>query len=121
MGFCNEIIPNCDVCWEVAIGDCLTSITLSLGLSPSTTYYLRLINKWDTEYDITGITNGSGDLPIDKTQLPNNLINEYAGDFELQIFGNSARTTLVMITQGLIQYDCVILTQALTGQNLLNS
>jgi len=117
MGVCDNPSVNCDVCFEVLIGDCLATITLSLGLTPSTLFFFRLIDKSGREYDFTATTDGSGNFAIDKTQLPDDLINQFAGDFELQIFSDSGRTVLVSIIQNGTLYNCTLLVQQLSGSN----
>ncbi len=117
MGVCDDPEVNCDVCFEVLIGDCLATITLSLGLTPSTLFFFRLIDKSGREYDFTATTDISGDFIIPKDQLPDDLITQFAGDFELQIFSDSGRTILVIVVQNSINYNCVLLVQQLSGQN----
>ena len=116
MAVCDNPVVNCDTCFEVLIGNCLATITLSLGLTPSTLFYFRLIDKSGRAYDFTATTDSSGDYTIDKTQLPDDLINQFAGDFEVQTYSDSGRTVLVTITQTYV-YNCVLLVQALSGQN----
>ncbi len=111
MVFCNDISPNCDTCFEVEYGNCNDVLTLSLGLTPSTNFFLNLIDKFDiiTQIDIT--TDVSGDFTITQTWT------KFFGDIELQIFSDSGRTILVTVTQNAIIYSCVLLVQELSGQN----
>lgn len=117
MTVCDNPEVNCDVCFEVLIGDCLATITLSLGLTPSALFFFRLLDKSGRKYDFTATTDVLGDFTIDKTQLPDDLINQFAGDFELQIFSDSGRTTLVIVVQNSTGYNCILLVQQLSGSN----
>ncbi len=119
MGTCFDPQVNCDTCFEVLIGDCLSDIDLSLGLSPSALFFFRLIDKFGATYDFTATTDVLGDFTVPKDQLPDDLINQFAGLFILEVYSDSGRTELVNIVQNSITYDCVILTQELSGSNQL--
>lgn len=119
MGTCFDPRVSCDTCFEVLIGDCLDDINLSLGLTPSTTFFFRLLDKWGAEYDFSQATDGSGDFTLDQSQLPDGLINQYAGEFWLETYSDSGRTVLVSIVQDFTAYACVLLTQELSGSNNL--
>lgn len=113
MGFCNKISPVCDVCFEVLYGKCNDVLTLSLGLPTNTTFFLNLIDKFDIVTPLTITTDGSGDFTITQTWT------EFFGDIEVQIFSDTGRTELVDFLQNSNAYNCVILTQELSGQNNL--
>lgn len=111
MGFCNDITPTCDVCFEVLYGKCNDVLTLSLGLAPSTTFFLNLTDKFDIVTPLTVTTDISGDFTITQTWT------EFFGDVEVEIFSDAGRTIIVPITQNLIEYLCIILTRELSGSN----
>jgi len=113
MGFCNDITPACDVCFEVLYGKCNDVLTLSLGLTPSTTFFLNLTDKFDIVTPLTVTTDGSGDFTI--TQI----WTEFFGDVEVEIFSDAGRTLLVTVVQNGALYNCVILVRELSGQNLI--
>ena len=119
MGTCFDPQVNCDTCFEVLIGDCLDDINLSLGLTPSTLFFFRLIDKFGATYNFSQTTDGSGDFTLDRSQLPDGLINQFAGEFQLQIFSDSGRTELVNVVQNSITYNCVLLVQELSNSNSL--
>lgn len=111
MGFCNDITPTCDVCFEVLYGECNDVLTISLGLTPSTTFYLNLTDKFDIVTPLTVTTDGSGDFTITQTWV------EFFGDVEVEVFSDSGRTSIVTFVQNPNVYNCVILTQELSGSN----
>jgi len=111
MGFCNNITPQCDVCFEVLYGECNDVLTISLGLTPSTTFFLNLTDKFDIVTPLTITTDGSGDFTITQTWV------EFFGDVEVEIFTDSDRTISLVFVQNTIVYHCVILTQQLSGSN----
>lgn len=103
MGFCNDITPTCDVCYEVASGACNDVITLSLGLTPATTYYIDLIDKFDIVTPLTIITDGAGDFTVTQTW------SEFYGAVEVEIYLDALRTVRVSFTLIGISYNCIIL------------
>lgn len=103
MGFCNDIIPTCDTCFTVVYGVCNDVLTLSLDLTPATTFYLDLIDKFDIITQLTVITDGNGDFTITQTWT------QFAGAMELQIFLDEARTNQVNFSQGGVTFDCVVM------------
>lgn len=111
MGFCNNIDPNCDVCFEVLYGKCNDVLTLSLGLTPSTEFFLNLTDKFDIVTQLTVTTDISGDFTITQTWT------EFFGDIEVEIYSDSDRTILVSIEQDFTAYACVLLTAELSGSN----
>lgn len=114
MGFCNDITPNCDTCYDAIYGECNDVITLSLGLTPLTTYYLDLIDKFDIVTPLTVITDGAGDFTITQTWT------QFFGAIELQIYSDSARTVLVSFIIGGTSYNCVILGNPSICNNILD-
>lgn len=102
MGFCNDITPTCDVCFEATYGKCNDVFTLSLGLMPLTTYYLKLIDKYDIVTELVVITDAIGAFDITQTWT------EFFGDVEIQIFSDSGRINLVTFTQNSIEFNCII-------------
>ena len=111
MGFCNDITPTCDVCFEVLYGECNDVLTISLGLTPSTTFFLNLTDKFDIVTPLTVTTDGSGDFTITQTWT------EFFGVVELEIFSDSGRTLIATFVQDSTVYNCVLLVQELSGSN----
>lgn len=103
MGFCNDITPGCDVCYEAIYGECNDVITLSLGLAATTTFYLNLIDKFDIVTQLTVITDASGDFTITQTWA------EFFGTIEIEIYAEPARVTRVIFTVGSTTFDCITL------------
>lgn len=105
MGFCNDITPECVTCFEVSDGNCNDSLSLSLGLTGLTTYYLNLTDKFDiiTPLDVT--TDALGDFIITQTWT------EFFGAIEVEIYTNATRIAadkVSFIISG-TSYDCLIL------------
>ena len=103
MGFCNDITPNCDTCFEFSYGECNDVLTLSLGLTALTIYYLNLIDKFDIVTQLTVTTDGAGDFTITQTWT------EFFGAIEVNIFLDANRTIPVSFIVNSISYNCLIL------------
>lgn len=102
MGFCNDITSSCDVCFEITYGKCNDVFTLSLGLTPLTTFFLKLIDKFDIVTLIEVTSEANGDLNITQTWT------EFFGAVEIQIFSDPARTTIVEFTESGVTYNCIV-------------
>lgn len=111
MTICSEnITQNCDVCYEVSRAD--TDLTFVYGLTPTTQYYLWVIDKFGTSYKvlITSGADGSFTLDPSNSAYPSGMFNEYAGDFELFISTDADGDNVVALTIYATSYNCVILT-----------
>ncbi len=108
MGFCRDITPTCDTCFEAVYGVCNDVLIISLSLTADTTFYVDLIDKFDIITQLTVVTDSNGDFTITQTWT------QYAGAMEIQIFSDEARTNQVNFSQGGTTFDCVVL-QARAG------
>lgn len=104
MGFCNDITPTCDVCFEFNYGKCNDVLTFSLGLPPNTVFFLNLIDKFDIVTQLTVTTDPSGDFNITQTWT------EFFGAVEIQIFTDVTRDNLVPFVIGSTSFDCIVAT-----------
>lgn len=102
MGFCNNITPTCDTCFEATYGECNDVFTLSLGLDENTTYFLNLIDKFDIITPLTVTTDANGDFTITQTWT------EFFGAVEIQIFADVGRVDLVTFTVDLTTFNCIV-------------
>jgi len=103
MGFCNDITPTCDTCYEITYGNCNDTLTFNLGLGATTNYYLNLIDKYDIVNEEDVVTDGSGDFTIVQTWT------EFFGAVEVEIYDDAPRTNRVSFTISGTTYDCIIL------------
>lgn len=114
MGFCNDIPPSCDTCLEAIYGKCNDVITISLGLSGLTTFFLNLIDKFDIVTQLTVITDANGDFTITQTWT------EFFGPIEIEVYADPQRATRVTFTVGGTNFDCVTLEGAGACSNRLD-
>jgi len=114
MGFCNDITPNCDTCFEAIYGECNDVITLSLGLNALTTYFLNLTDKFDIVTPLTVTTDGAGDFTITQTWT------QFFGAIEIEIFSDSDRTVKVAFIVGAVSFNCIVLNNPTVCSNILD-
>lgn len=109
MSICNENIDvNCDECYEVSRSD--SSLNFIYGLTPSTQYYLWVIDKFRNVYKNLFTSGVDGSFDIDLTDYPDGMFNPYAGDFEVFISSDVAGDTVIPLTVYATPYNCLILT-----------
>lgn len=99
---------NCDSCYEVSYEYC-NSISVQAGLTPSETYYLNLIDKFNNRYtqDITVGLDGSFD--IDATLLPESYFNPFGGKFEAYLSTTDQGTDYISMTFEAQNYNCLLI------------
>lgn len=77
---------NCITPLVISVACCSEQIILKAGLQPLTQYYWVLKQQRNNYiYQKQVMTNETGDLIINVSDLPNGLIHQYAGLFELKI------------------------------------
>lgn len=105
-----DIEKNCDVCYEVARAD--SDLTFIYGLTPSTQYYLWVIDKFNTSYKKLFTSGIDGSFTIDPTDeaYPGGLFNTYAGDLEVFISSDASGDTVIPMVIYATNYNCVLLT-----------
>lgn len=106
---CFKIYPvYCPSCYQATIKSCSESIVLTAGLTPSTTYYWVIKNKFGKLYQRQATTDVNGNLTIDLTVLPEGATNEFSGFFELTLKEGTNYLNNVNMTFGEKAYGCVM-------------
>ena len=111
MSICDGEIPiNCDTCYEVGRAD--TDLTFIYGLTPTTQYYLWVVDSFNTNYKklITSGADGSFTIDPSDSVYPGGFFNSFAGDFEIFISSDADGEIVVPLTVYATSYNCVILT-----------
>lgn len=103
MGICNDIHPTCDTCFELVIEDCLDPVTIP-NLNASTEFFVDIISMFDVVTQQTLTSSASGVLTIDQTSLTISPHQVY----EVIVYADSARTQVVEIAFGEVNYPCII-------------
>lgn len=108
MSICDENIDvNCDECYEVSRAD--SSLNFIYGLTPSTQYYLWVIDKFRNVYRNLFTSGVDGSFDIDLADYPSGMFNQYAGDFEVFISTDVDGSNIVAMTVYATPYNCLIL------------
>lgn len=110
MSICDDdIVKNCDVCFEVSRSD--TDLTFIYGLTPTTQFYLWVIDKFQTNFKVLFTSGADGSFTIDPTNAVYNagMFNEFAGEFEVFISTDVDGVNVVTMTLYGTNFDCVLL------------
>jgi hypothetical protein len=68
------------------LSNCQDTITVFSILEPATTYKWVITDKFGKEYSGEAQTDGDGHFEIDVDDLPAGLLNQYGGEFKLEVF-----------------------------------
>lgn len=119
----NYITP-CDSCYEYILPACPAEddvITIRGGLAASTQYHWYVQDdKFKTTYHDTATTNASGHIDIPVNAFPENLFNEFSGNFTIFFKTSDEATAVANLTFGGTTYQCVKLSfEAINSDNLI--
>jgi len=108
MSICeNNIDIDCTTCFEVSRAD--NDLNFIYGLTPSTQYYLWIIDKFRTNYRVLITSGVDGSFDITLTDYPSGMFNKYAGDFEVFLSTDIDGLNLVTMTIATVSYTCLVL------------
>jgi hypothetical protein len=109
---------NCDSCYEITKEYC-SEITINSGLIPLgyETVYLQIIDHFLIRRAQEVIIDEEGNFTIDDSLLPDNLLNPYAGKFELYLSSDEEGLIKIPMTFSGANYNCIILTIIKTIEN----
>jgi len=111
LSICDEdITKNCDTCYEVSRAD--NDLTFNYGLTPSTQYYLWVMDKFRKVFKvlITSSVSGAFTIDPDNNAYINGMFNKYAGAFEVWLSTDVDGVNIVPVTLYATDYDCILLT-----------
>jgi hypothetical protein len=116
--FCQEEVNlNCDSCYELTKEYC-DPIVIDPGVAPGyDTFYLQIIDKFIVLRTQAIELDVDGTFTIDKTLLPDDFLNPYAGKFELYLSVDEEGTLIIPMTFNENVYNCIILTIVKTIEN----
>lgn len=96
---------SCSNCFEVQLQQCPTTIELTAGLTADTDYFW-VLSRGRRIYQKKVTTDGAGKLVIDCADLPDGLLNPYAGLFFLEIHEGANYLNIVTLTG---DYKCILI------------
>lgn len=96
-------MENCTCCFVDTLAKCETGIKLNIILPPYMNYKWVITDKFGNKYE--GQLNEELTIPVE--DLPPGMLNQYAGEFTLQIFPDTDQPCgpVTFIVAG--QYHCI--------------
>lgn len=79
---------NCETFHDYVV-QCGTTLQVNALLEPATQYKWVITNRIDKQYEGFATSNGSGFIAIPIADLPDGLLNQYGGEFKLEIYNPS--------------------------------
>jgi hypothetical protein len=98
---------DCSDCFEVIRAD--DNLNFIYGLTPSTQYYLWIIDKFRANYRVLITSGVDGSFDITLSDYPSGMFNKYAGDFEVFLSTDVEGLNVVDLTINAVSYSCVVL------------
>ena len=100
-------------CFETVLPSCPDLIVLNVGLEAATAYRWEITTRHNITYNGEATTDAEGLLKIDIADpgLPAGLLNEFAGNCELQLWELQSETEVaaVLFSIGDVDYQCLSL------------
>jgi hypothetical protein len=117
----------CNKSLIVVVACCTPQIILRAGLLPNTNYYWTIKSeRTNNLYQKLVTSNSSGDVIIDMDDLPDGLIHQYAGLFELKIkegtnYLNTVKMLLLGVEEASIYFHCINVSNPVTLNSTIST
>lgn len=108
MGICDPVILNCDVCYEITVP--INNMNVQAALTPASTPYLWIIDKWDKKYKDKVTINNDGSFDIIISNFPEGLFNQAVTNYDIFLSSDVDGLIVIPIVFSFIGYNCIILT-----------
>src|SRR5688572_4443367 len=98
---------TCDTCFPDFIAKCNTAIQVYAqlpSLAAYESYKWVITDKNDHKYEGSFIVDENGFWEIDVDTLPEGLLTQYSGSFDLEVYDSSCKPVKFKIAQ---EYDCI--------------
>lgn len=105
MRVCDTVRLSCDYCFSIET-ECGSGINVQAGLTPVSTPYLWITDKFNNQYRDQVTINGDGSFNIDLSNYPMGLFNPASGWFDLFLSSDIDGQILVPFNFG-SSYNCV--------------
>lgn len=95
---------SCHNCFTDYLSNCGTTLTINTILHSTANYKWVITDKFDQKYSGDVISNADGGIVIQTSELPDGFLNNYAGDFKLEIQDATCKPIKFLIAS---EYDCI--------------
>ena len=99
-------LSQCESCYVMTAENCADTITLAVGLTPSTQYAVWMEDKFGTFYVQTVTSNGSGELILNLSEV-DLALTPYSGSYELSVSTSYYTNTTETLTIATVNYTCI--------------
>jgi len=107
---------GCSNCFTDYISNCDEFVKINTILHSTANYTWVITDKFGKKYSAAVTSNADGGITIDAADLPAGFLNNYAGDFTLEIQDASCKPIKFLIAS---EYDCINFTA--TGGTLVKN
>lgn len=95
---------SCSTCFNDYISNCGDTITVNAQLTPATDYTWIITDKFDRKYSGEFTTDADGFWSIATSALPDGFLNNYAGDFKLEVQDGDCKPVKFKVAS---EYTCI--------------
>lgn len=96
---------SCSACYESKIAECTGTIEVLAGLAASTSYKVRITDKFGNQYFQDVVTNGAGNFDLDFDDFESGIFTRHSGAFIMVVLNASGETTTLILNE--TEYTCV--------------
>lgn len=105
MEVCSPVALNCDTCIGLTL-QYAASMKVSAGLTPATTPYLWITDKFGKQYKNQVTIAGDGSFNIVLINYPTGLFQSI-GYFDLFLSSDSSGSVIIPIPISIVPYNCI--------------
>lgn len=117
-----DLLANCQQCYPFCLAQFPPSITIKAGLTPATTYILKVTDQLNNRYSVSAMTDSEGDFEFNiPDSWPEAWFCRDSGTFKFELSLQAEPWEPVNLTFGTKIYTCiaVIFAQDDTGINVI--
>ena len=105
-----DLLQNCDTCYRACLSQLPASITINGGLTASTSYVLKVTDKFGNKYSTpAAATDGSGNFTVAVPDtFPAQWFNRQAGVFKFELSLTAQPWAPATLTFGANTCTCIL-------------
>lgn len=102
------LLNECLATYYTEFPECAGNILINVGLDAATDYYVKLETPLGKQYAFVLTSDANGDLSLPVADLPEMLLNRWAGAFTLRIFAEGDKCTAQSFEACGATYDTIV-------------